>query len=89
MKEKDFITKKNMINTIKMSINIKKFQRKVNTKLFYLNISVKLIQEYQKCNMIIFKKNQETEKSAHYHLFKNHKKSCFKNVTKKQVAICN
>lgn len=72
-----------------MSINIKKFQRKVNTKLFYLNISVKLIQEYQECNMMIFKKNQETEKNVHYLLFKNHKKSCLKNVTRKQVAICN
>lgn len=72
-----------------MSKNIKKFQRKVNIKLFYLNISIKLIQDYQECNMMIFKKNPETEKNVHYLLFRNHKKNCLKNVTRKQVAICN
>ena len=72
-----------------MNINSNKFQRKVNTKLFYPNISVKLIKEHRDYDMMIFKKNPGTKKNVHYLLFKNHNKSCFKNVTRKRVAICN
>lgn len=74
---------------INMTININNFNRKVNIELFYLNISVKLIQEGPECNVMIFKKNPETEKNFHCLLLKNLSKNCFKNVTRKQVVIWN
>ena len=72
-----------------MIININKFNRRANIELFYLNISVKLIQEGREYSMMIFKKNPKTEKNVHCLLLKNLSKNCFKNATRKQVAICN
>lgn len=72
-----------------MIININKFNRRANIELFYLNISVKLIQEGREYSMMIFKKNPKTEKNVHCLLSKNLNKNCLKNATKKQVVICN